>query len=125
MTAPRLTLAILAIAALATPAFAQQDNRIDDLDAERINADLVEIEFEYDGGACEHVGVAQLGDVTDGTLAVTFPTSSTAEMCTQQIVEIDVEQIIEADASVRMVEVTILRPDGTVLATDTTRVDED
>jgi hypothetical protein len=125
MTAMRLMIAALATATLATSAFAGDSSLIDDLDIDRINANQIEIEFEYDGSACEAVEPAQLGETVDGTLAVTFPTVSTAEVCTQQIVEIEVEQVIEADESVRMVEVTLLRPDGSVLATRTERVDND
>ncbi|UJW85742.1 hypothetical protein [Devosia sp. SL43] len=101
---------------------AQETARLDDLDADRLNASQIIIEFEYEGGACEAVGTAQLGDVVDGTLSVTFPTTSTAEICTQQIVEIEVEQAIAADVSVTQVEVTLLTPDGSVRATGTDRV---
>lgn len=125
MTAMRLAIAGFAAAAFAFPAFAGDDSLIDDLDADRINATQIEIEFEYDGSACESVQPAQLGALVDGTLAVTFPAVTTAEVCTQQIVEIEVEQVIEADESVRRVEVTVLRPDGSVLATKATDVDDD
>ena len=106
-------------------AHAQQAMTLDDLDADRIGADQIEIEFEYDGSACETVGTAQIGEITDGVLAVTFPTTSTAEVCTQQIKEIEVEQAIAADASVTEIAVTLLAPDGSVLATGTERVDQD
>ena len=124
MTATRLAFAALATVCLSSTAFAQDSSRIDDLDIDRINAHQIEIEFEYDGSACERVEPAQLGEIVDGTLAVTFPTVATAEVCTQQLVEIEVEQVVDADESVRMVEVTLLRPDGSVLATRTERVDD-
>ena len=104
---------------------AQQTARLDDLDADRINATQVTIEFEYIGGACETVGPATLGDIVNGTLAVTFPTTSTAEVCTMQAKEIEVEQAIAADATVTDVAVTLLAPDGSVVATGTERVDQD
>jgi len=104
---------------------AQQTARLDDLDADRINASQVTIEFEYIGGACETVGSATLGDIVNGTLAVTFPTTSTAEVCTMQAKEIEVEQAIAADATVTDVAVTLLAPDGSVVATGTERVDQD
>jgi hypothetical protein len=113
------TLGLAATIALATSgiAFAQKTARLDDLDADRLNASQIIIEFEYDGGACEAVGTAQLGEVVDGTLSVTFPTTNTAEICTQQIVEIEVEQAIAADASVTRVDVTLMAADGSVRAT--------
>lgn len=102
---------------------AQDVARLDDLDADRLNSTQVIIEFEYDGSACETVGEAQLGDIVDGTLSVTFPTTATAEICTQQIVEIDVKQAIAADTSVTHVEATLLATDGSVRATGTDRID--
>lgn len=119
--------ALAATLALASAGFAnaQQALTLDDLDADRAGADQIEIEFEYDGSACETVGTAQIGENTGGVLAVTFPTTSTAEACTQQVKEIEVEQLIAADASVTEVSVTLLAPDGSVRATGTERVDED
>ena len=104
---------------------AQQPATLDDLDADRINATQVTIEFEYTGGACETVGPATLGDIVNGTLAVTFTTTSTAEVCTMQAKEIEVEQTVDADATVTEVAVTLLAPDGSVIATGTERVDLD
>ena len=43
----------------------------------------------------------------------------------EQIKEIEVEQAITADASVTEIAVTLLAPDGSVLATGTERVDQD
>jgi len=122
--APIAIAAALSVAG-AIPAIAQQVAALDDLDAERINAGQVTIDFEYDGGACEEVGAAVLGDVTDGRLAVTFPTTATAEVCTQQLVEIDVEHTIQADETVEFIDVTLTAPDGTVMATGSTEVDRD
>lgn len=106
-------------------AFAQETVRLDDLDVDRLNASQVIIEFEYDGGACESVGPAEVGDLTDGVLAVTFPTSSTAEMCTQQLVEIEVEQAVNVPEGATHVAVTLLATDGSVKATGTDRIDRD
>ena len=111
--------------AIAGQASAQQAPELDDLDAERVSPTQVQIEFEYDGSACEAVGTAQPGAVTDGALAVSFPTTPTAEVCTQQLVEIEVEQTVEAPEGVTSVTVTVLRPDGSVLATATEKIDED
>ena len=121
------TLGLAATIALATSglAFAQETARLDDLDADRLNATQVIIEFEYDGSACETVGAAEVGELTDGVVAVTFPTTSTAEICTQQLVEIEVEQAITVPEGATHVEVTLLAPDGSVKATGTDRIDHD
>ena len=121
------TLGLAATIALATSgfAYAQQTVKLDDLDADRINATQITIEFEYDGSACENVGPAVIGDLVDGTLAVSFPVVHTAEVCTQQIVENEVEQTIAAEAIVSRIDVTLTAPDGSVIATGTTDVDHD
>ncbi|KKB09184.1 hypothetical protein [Devosia chinhatensis] len=125
IAAPALAQDQSGAASPATNAPAEQTLRLDDLDATRINPNQITIEFEYDGGACEQVGPAEVGELVDGTLAVTFPTISTAEVCTMQVVEIEVEQTIEAEHIVSRVDVTLTRPDGSVLATGTTDVDHD
>lgn len=104
---------------------AEDGARLQDLDATRINPNQITIEFEYTGGACEEVGPAELGEVVDGTLAVTFPTISTAEICTMQAVQIEVEQTIEAEHIISRIDVTLTAPDGRVMATGSTDVDED
>ena len=121
------TLGLAATIALATSgfAYAQQTVKLDDLDADRINATQITIEFEYDGSACENVGPAVIGDLVDGTLALSFPVVQTAEVCTQQIVENEVEQTIAAEAIVSRIDVTLTAPDGSVIATGTTDVDHD
>lgn len=122
----RTVITLAATLALAPSALAQQQPAtLDDLDAERIDAQQVSIEFEYDGSACEAVGTAEVGAVTDGVAVVTFPTTATAEVCTQQLVEIEVDQIVALDETATAVEVTLLRPDGTVLATGTDQIERD
>jgi len=125
MIAHRLVIAALAGVALAFPALAQDPAGFDDLDADRLNSRQVLIELEYDGGACEEVGEAQLGEITDGTLAVALPLVSTAEVCTMQMVEHDVKEVVAAGPEVTRLEVTLLAPDGQVMATETTDIDED
>lgn len=121
------TLGLAATMALASTgmAAAQQARQIDDLDADRINPTQITIEFEYDGSACENVGTAEVGALVDGTLAVNFPVTSTAEVCTHQLVEIEVEQTIAAEAIVSRIDVTLTGADGTVIATGSTDVDLD
>ena len=106
-------------------AFAQSAKQLDDLDATRINPNQITIDFEYDGGACEEVGPAEVGELADGTLSVTFTTISTAEVCTQQAVEIEVEQTIPAENIISRIDVTLAAPDGSVIATGSTDVDHD
>ena len=125
MTTKLVALAALLAAGLSTPVFAQQANSLDDLDADRINANQVTVEFEYIGGACEEVGPAVLGEEANGTLTVDFPVTATAEVCTQQAIEIEVEQTIEAAASVTRIDVTLTGADGTVIGTGSTDVDND
>jgi len=118
----RLALATLCL--LPAAAFAQGSQQFDDLDADRLNANQVLIEFEYTGGACETVGPAALGETTDGNLALTFSVTATAEVCTMQAKEIEVEQAVAADAAVTHVTVTLLGADGAVIATESERVDD-
>jgi hypothetical protein len=119
-------LAFSAAIGLAAPALAQDGARqFDDLDATRINPFQILIEFEYDGGACEAVGQPELGELVDGTLAVTFPTSSTSEMCTMQVVEIDVRYAIATEETVSQIDVTLNAPDGRTIGTGSARVEQD
>ncbi len=122
----RIAVAAMFVLGLGSTAFAQgKTGKLDDLDATRINPNQITIDFEYDGSACEEVGPAEVGELVDGTLAVTFPTISTAEVCTQQLVEIDVEQTIAAEHIISRIDVTLARPDGSVLATGSTDVEHD
>ena len=115
--------ATLALASAGTT-FAQQAPELEELEAERSGDTQIAIEFEYEGSACEEVGTAQLGAITNGVLVLTFPTASTSETCSMQMEEHEVEQTIEANASVTEVQVTLLRPDGSVAATGTDEVED-
>lgn len=117
-------LAIATMFLLPGAALAQSTQNFDDLDVDRINASQIMVEFEYTGGACETVGPAELGAITDGNLALTFSVALTAEVCTQQAKEIEVEQAVAADASVTHVTVTLLGADGATIATESDRVDD-
>lgn len=122
----RSVTALAAILALsAAPAMAQDQNRLGDLDADRLNSRQILIDFDYDGGACEEVGEVTLGSVTDGTLEVTLKLLATSEVCTMQIVDHDIKEAIEAGPDVTRVAVTLLGVDGQVIGTDTTDVDND
>ncbi|KKB81145.1 hypothetical protein VW35_03040 [Devosia soli] len=135
----RITLALVAAIGISAPALAQdapkdaaaapaattQAVQLDDLDAKRINPNQITIDFEYQGSACEQVSPAEVGELNNGTLAVTFPTISTAEVCTMQVQEIEVEQTIEAEHIISKIDVTLTGPDGEVIATGSTDVDHD
>lgn len=125
MFASRIAVIALAAAALTLPAAAQDSARLDDLDADRLNSRQVLVEFDYDGGACEDVGEAQLGDLTEGTLAITLSVMANAEVCTLQVVHHEIKEAIPAGPEVTHVEVTLLAPDGRIMGTGTVKVDED
>lgn len=109
----------------AAPASAQDQNRLDDLDADRLNSRQILIDFDYEGGACEEVGEVTLGAITDGTLEVTLKLVATSEVCTMQIVDHDIKEAIEAGPEVTRVAVTLLGIDEQVIGSDTTDVDND
>jgi len=126
MLAHRFAIVALATIGLTVPALAQDGGRqLNDLDATRINPFQILIEFEYEGGACEELGQPELGELVDGTLAVTFPTVSTSEMCTMQVVEIDVRYAIATEETVSRIDVTLNAPDGRTIGIGSTDVDED
>ncbi|MGB3338436.1 MAG: hypothetical protein WBA73_14775 [Devosia sp.] len=105
--------------ATAQSEIAEPPATLEDLQAHRVDAGQVQVTFSYDGGACEEVDPAELGEAADGKLSLTFPTTSTAEICTMQVVTIKVDQAIVADGSVAEVDVTLLATDGSVAATGT------
>ena len=120
------TFCLAATIALATSGLVlAQPAELGDLDADRINANQITVEFEYQGGACEGVGPAELGELVEGTLAVNFTVIPTSEICTQQIVEVEVEQTIEADSTVTRLDVTLTGANGSIIATGSTDVDTD
>lgn len=125
MLALRLPLALAAAIFITGVAHADGPPGLDGLKTVRVDADQVRITFSYQGGACEAVGTAQLGALKNGALAVTFPTSSTAEMCTMQIVTIEVDQTVAADASVSHLDVTLLATDGRIAAAERATVASD
>lgn len=129
MTTKTLALAAIAFAALAAPAFAQDATgskvKLDDLEATRINANQITIAFDYEGGACEEVSPSEVGELVDGTLAVTFPTLSTAEVCTMQLEKHEVKQTIPADYIISRIDVTLTDKDGKTIATGSTDVEHE
>ena len=122
----RFALPFAALLGLAAPALAQDGPRkLGDLDAERINAFQILIDFEYDGGACEATEPATLGDLVDGTLSVTIPVVATSEVCTMQIKKHEIKQAIETRDEVTRVNVTLTAADGQVIGEGATDVELD
>lgn len=124
----RLAFALVAALGLAVPvpALAQDNGQpLRDLDANRINPYQILIDFEFDGGACDAIGRAELGELVDGTLAVNFPVSSTAEVCTMQIVEHEVKYAIEAEHIISRIDVTVTGKDGQIIGTGSSDVEQD
>ena len=122
----RFALPFIAALGLAAPALAQSPGAsLDDLDANRINPTQIMISFDYQGSACQQVGPAEIGEVTNGTLALVFPATSTAEVCTMQVTEVDVDQAIYADTTVTRVDVTLTDPDDQVIGTGSANVEND
>lgn len=122
----RHAFALAATMALAAPAFAQDGpQKLDDLDATRINPYQILIDFEFDGGACDDIGRPEVGALTDGTLSVNFAVSSTAEVCTMQIKQHDIKYAIEAEHIVSRVDITLTGKDGQVIGAGSTDVEHD
>lgn len=122
----RLALTLATTLALAVPTFAQdQGTPLADLDATRINTFQILIDFEFDGGACDDVGRAEIGALVDGTLSVNFPVTANAEVCIMMIKEIDVKQAIETEDAVTRIDVTVTGPEGRIIGTGSTKVEAD
>ena len=122
----RLALTLATTLALAVPTFAQDKGTpLADLDASRINPFQILIDFEFDGGACDAVGRAEIGALVDGILSVNFPVTTTAEVCIMMIKEIDVKQAIETEDAITRVDVTLTAADGRIIGTGSTAVELD
>jgi hypothetical protein len=119
----RFALPIIAILGLAAPVLAEESpQKLEDMDATRINAFQILIEFDYEGGACEAAQPAKLGDLTGGVLGVTIPVLATSEVCTMQITKNEVKQAIETRDEVTGLDITLLAPDGRVIGQGSTDV---
>lgn len=108
----------LALALIALPSFAlaQDLAPLSEMKACRLDAATVSLAFIYDGGACEQTGDAK-ADILDGdTATVTVPTTSTAEVCTMQVVKVNFAGIVPVPESVTRLDVQVLSPGGDVVA---------
>jgi len=122
----RTAFALAATILLSVPAMAQDTGTpLRDVDAKRINPFQILIDFELDGGACDTIGRPEIGELVDGTLSVTFPTVTTAEVCTMQVKELDFEYAIESEQIISRIDVTLTGAEGRVIGTGSTAVDKD
>ena len=121
----RIAIALATLSALVSVSAAQQPVARLDLDAERLDPQQVKLEFDYDGSSCELIEAAEIGEITNGIAAITIPTASVSETCTARVMEVEGEEILQLDETVKQVEVTLLRPDGTVAAQGTYRIEPD
>jgi hypothetical protein len=103
---------------------AQEVASFTELSACRVDEGHVLVRATFDGGACQAVGPAQLAEPRGTIVAVHFPTSSTSEMCTMQIVPVDIIQIIEASVVIADLAVSVSDPQNNVLAEGQVEVDE-
>ena len=94
------------------------------LSACRIDQDRVLLRATFDGGACQGVEPANLAEPRGTIVAVTIPATRTAEICTMQVVPIDVEQVIEAPEPIFDLDVTALDPDNNPVAHGVVELDE-
>jgi hypothetical protein len=80
--------------------------------ATRTAAGEVRLQLSFEGGACQAVDEPQVGEVIDGAVSVTIPTSKTAEICTMQIVAIPVDVTVQVPSEAAALQVTVLATDG-------------
>jgi hypothetical protein len=104
--------------------FAQEVASFTALSACRVDEDHVLVRATFDGGACQAVGPAQMAEPRGTIVAVHFPTISTSEMCTMQVVPVDFIQVIEASVVIADLAVSVSDPQNNLLAEGQVEVDE-
>ncbi|HEV7346300.1 MAG TPA: hypothetical protein VGN60_11790 [Devosia sp.] len=107
-----------------TSALAQAQPGFSQLTACRVDTERVLLNAFFDGGACQAVEPVDIGERAGTTLAVAIPTSSTAEVCTMQIVPVETMQVLEVPRAVTSLDVSALDPHGNQIAHGITEVDE-
>lgn len=124
MLNPKTSLVFPAVFLLGTAgAFAQDAATFTELSAERIDAEQVMMHAIFEGGACQEAQPAETEPGEEaGTLSVTIPTLSTAEVCTLQVVEIEIEEMIDAGEDITTLDVTVLGTDGEVQVEGSTQI---
>lgn len=111
-----------AVPLLFIAATAVAQDALQNLAACRSGASTVDLSFTYSGGACEETDPATV-TIEGTTASVTVPARSTSEVCTMQIVDIDVAQIVEASADVTRLDVTLVNTRGDVSGTGSTEIE--
>jgi hypothetical protein len=106
----------LAAGLFCTGVFAEDAPGFTALSACRIDEDRVLLRATFEGSACQSVEPADLAEPRGTIVAVTIPSARTAEICTMQIVPIEVEQVIEAPEPIFDLDVTALDPDNNPVA---------
>jgi hypothetical protein len=124
MLNPKTSLVLPAVFLLGTAgAFAQEAATFTELSAERIGAEQVMMHAIFQGGACQEAQPAETDPgEEEGMLSVTIPTVSTAEVCTLQVVEIEIEETIDAGENIATLDVTVLGTDGEVQVEGSTQI---
>ena len=117
MRKPMASLSVALAATLCCGAvLAQEAAGFTQLSACRIDAEHVLIRATFDGSPCWAVEAAQPSEPRGTGVAVHLPTSSTAEICTMNIVPVSTEQVIEAPEPTSDLEVTAATPQNHVMA---------
>jgi hypothetical protein len=119
------TLPLALAAALGSSAvLAQEAARFTELSACRIDAEHILVRATFDGSPCWAVEPAQLSEPRGTGVAVHLPTSSTAEICTMNIVPVSTEQVIEAPEPIVGLDMTAATPQNHVVAQGVIEVSE-
>jgi hypothetical protein len=94
------------------------------LSACRIDDGHVRLSATFDGSGCQAVEPVDQAEPRGTIIAVTIPTSSTAEICTMQIVPIETVQVIKADLDIADLDVTAIDPQNNPVAHGVVMVEE-
>ncbi len=114
----------LAAALCCSAVLAQESASFSQLSACRIDAERILLRATFDGSPCWAVEPAQLSEPRGTGVAVHLPTSSTAEICTMNIVPVSTEQVIEAPEPIVDLDVTAATPQNDVMAQGVIEVSE-
>lgn len=112
---PRLILTLAAVL-MTTAAVAQDAPAFDALSACRMDAARAEVSFSFQGSPCIAAGDAEVTDAGEHGLDVRVPFEATSEVCTMNIVPVEVTQTIGVSADTAKLTVTAADLDGNILA---------
>lgn len=85
-----------------------QEAELRNMAACRLNDAMVTLEFTFDAGACDEIGIAILPATASGTAVFELPVVTTNDICTQQIVPIEFAQAIAVPAEVTALDVRLV-----------------